>query len=391
MKVKTAAKRKRTPKPAWLLFWPLGLALAWGTAAIPAVIENFYTLRLAKPAAGALSLASGVFPFSLAEVIMIFLGAGLILGLVRFLFLLLKAILLRIKPSLKKARFRSQPKTGGLLSCLYRIIVLLGIIYFSFIILWGLNYNRLSFAEIAGLELQESSVEELAELSGRLIARANELRLSLPEDSRGVFQLEGGFPTVRALAPKALAKAGEIYPELAGNFGRPKPVFLSKLMSYTGISGIYFPFTGEANVNVDIPESLLPATTCHELAHQRGIAREDEANYIAWVACNLSEEPAFQYSGVQLALIYSMNALYEHAPEKARELQQQYSPQVARDLKYISEYWEKYEGKVEEVASDINDAYLKSNRQEEGVQSYGRMVDLLLTEQKAEARKRMLP
>ncbi|HHV65942.1 MAG TPA: DUF3810 domain-containing protein [Peptococcaceae bacterium] len=395
MKIKRAAKRKWVLKLLFLMLGPLGLALAWGTAAIPAGIEYFYSLRFSKSLASFLSLTSGIFPFSLAEVLVVLLVLLLLIGIisvtVKSLISLLKIWHPRSRKSLGKERPRFRQKTVGFLAYTYRAIVLLGVIYFSFILIWGLNYNRLSFAEIAGLEVQESSVEELAELSGRLIARANELRLSLPEDSRGVFQLEGGFEAVRTLAPLALAKAGEIYPELKGNFGRPKPVFLSELMSYTGITGIYFPFTGEANVNVDIPDSQLPATTCHELAHQRGFAREDEANYIAWVACNLSEEPAFQYSGVQMALIYAMNALYEHAPEKALELQQQYSPQVARDLKHISEYWKKYEGKAEEVVSDINDAYLKSNRQAEGVQSYGRMVDLLLAEQKADREKRMLP
>jgi hypothetical protein len=231
---------------------------------------------------------------------------------------------------------------------------------------------------------------ELEGLCEKLILKANLLRANLEEDERGVLEIEGHFQTVRSLAPSAFTKATVLYPELGGNFGKPKPVFFSKLMSYTGISGIYFPFTGEANVNIDIPDSMLPATTCHEMAHQRGFAREDEANYIAWIACNSSDNAAFCYSGTLLALIQAMNVFYEQVPDRAGVLQGKYSEGVTRDLRDIAQYWKKYEGKVEEVTSDINDAYLKSNRQEEGVQSYGRMVDLLLAELKAEAGKRFI-
>ena len=120
--------------------------------------------------------------------------------------------------------------------------------------------------------------------------------------------IDGGFDKVREKASLGFDQAAKIYPELGGRFGKAKPIFLSSKMSYTGISGIYFPFTGEANVNVDIPHSLLPATTCHEMAHQRGFAREDEANYIAWITCSSNDNPEFKYSGTLLALIHSMNA-----------------------------------------------------------------------------------
>lgn len=372
------------PKLIWLFFWPLGIFLSWVTSFFPSLVEGYYTQGLFKALSRYLSLASGVVPFSLAEVLAGLLAVGLLFGLaglVRSQF---------ISARRRIAGKNNQKKKEGLFSSLYKLVVLVGIVYFSFILVWGLNYNRLSFAEIAGLNTGGASDQELEELCNKLIVRANELRSGLKEDGRGVLEIEGKFQAISSVASLAFTKATAIYPELRGDFGRPKPVFFSKLMSYTGISGIYFPFTGEANVNVDIPDSLLPATTCHEMAHQRGFAREDEANYIAWVVCNSSDDLTFRYSGTLSALIYAMNALYESAPDRAGMLREKYSGEVRRDLLDISRYWKKYEGRVEEVTSDINDAYLKSNRQEEGVQSYGRMVDLLLAEQKAEERKKFL-
>jgi hypothetical protein len=151
-------------------------------------------------------------------------------------------------------------------------------------------------------------------------------------------------------------------------------------MSYTGITGVYFPFTGEANVNVSVPDSDIPATSCHEMAHQRGFAREDEANYIAYLTCKMHPDVDFQYSGTLLALIETTNALYNQDPSAFKELRSKYSDGLIRDLGAINEYWEHYEGPVNEVSNKINDAYLKANNQSDGVQSYGRMVDLLLAE-----------
>ena len=149
-------------------------------------------------------------------------------------------------------------------------------------------------------------------------------------------------------------------------------------MLFTGITGVYFPFTGEANVNIAIPDLLLPATTLHEMAHQRGIAPEDEANFLAFAVGRLHPDIDFQYSSTVLALIHAMNALNAQDAELATTLRSQYSEAVNRDLAAYRQFWKTYEGKTNEVADRVNDTYLKSNRQEEGIRSYGKMVDLLL-------------
>ncbi len=359
-----------------LMFWPLSLTMTWAATAKPQWIEVYYTQGFSKFCSRFLSMTTGVIPFSLAELMV----WTLILALIMFLFRQIWGLLFKAK--------RISP--NGFLSWVYRGLAVLGIVYFAFISLWGLNYYRSSFAEIAGFSVGHATNKDLALLCEKLIFSANDLRKVLKEDEQGVVTLEGGFTAIKNKAPDAFSNAAGVYPQLGGAYGKPKPVFFSRYMSYTGISGVYFPFTGEANVNIDIPESMLPATTCHEMAHQRGFAREDEANYIAWVTCRSSEDSYFQYSGTILALIYSMNALYDNAPEEAARLNRQYGEGLRRDLRAIREYWRQFEGKAEEIMSDVNDAYLKSNRQEEGVKSYGRMVDLLLAEQEAQASQKFL-
>ena len=138
------------------------------------------------------------------------------------------------------------------------------------------------------------------------------------------------------------------------------------------------PFTAEANVNTHQPSLLLLSSAAHENAHSLGFAREDEANFIAYLACISSEDPSIRYSGAMLALINCGNALYKSAPDKAAALRETYSDAVLRDIAAYNQYWDRYEGQVEEAFDSINDSYLKFNLQKSGVKSYGMMVDLML-------------
>jgi hypothetical protein len=236
------------------------------------------------------------------------------------------------------------------------------------------------FADIAGLEVKPASAAELKNVCKALIDRANGLRSSVNTDGAGNMNIPGNSLDVLKSCYKGYEVIVYRYPELAGSYGDPKPILLSKLMNYTGICGVYFPFTGEANVNVSVPDSILPSTAAHEMAHQRGFSREDEANYISYLACTAHPDVNFKYSGVLLALTNSMNALYRIDPSSFISLSENYSEGIRHDLAEINEFWEQYEGPVERTSDKINDKYLKANNQKDGVESYGRMVDLLIAE-----------
>ena len=123
----------------------------------------------------------------------------------------------------------------------------------------------------------------------------------------------------------------------------------------------------------------IPATACHELSHLKGFAREDEANFIAYLACTASDNPEFNYSGAMLAYIHANNALYGAGEvELYREIRDSLCDTAKRDLIANSAFWDQYEGKVAEVSTQVNNSYLQLNNQSDGVKSYGRVVDLLL-------------
>lgn len=347
-----------------LLLLPLALVLYELAAAFPAFAE-WYARYPYRVFSRAVNWLTGLLPFSLAEIFLWLLIPGiltwLIVGIVR---------LCRI-PQNRRRRL-----AGFLLTPFCAASLLL----FWFVVSCGINYSRYSFAQVCGLPVQDSTVEELYALNLSLAEEVSSLRQQLPEDENGVMVSSFSQGEKTDQARICYDTLQETYPTLFAGYSAPKGVIASRLMSWCDITGIFIPFTFEANVNIDVPFYSQPATMCHELSHLRGYMREDEANFIAYLACRNSESLEFQYSGAMLAFVHANNALYDANSELGQEVYSSLYPGVQRDFAYNSAYWKQFEGPVSEISSSVNDSYLKANGQEDGVKSYGRMVDLLLAD-----------
>lgn len=274
--------------------------------------------------------------------------------------------------------------------------------YCIFALMCGLNYYRLTFAEAAGFELRESTTEELASLCESLAAHMNDERdaVAAAIDNDGTVSdtpaaadealaaqadeyaaSHGGFETYAAETVTNMQTLAETYPALDRPlYSRPKPVIFSELMSYADIAGMYFPFTVESNINKDGPFFTIPATMGHELAHQCGFMREDEANFIGYLACKDAADPLTRYSGYSLAYDYALSALISADRDEALAVNDTLSDAVRADRRARTAYLKQFEGPVAEASNAANNAYLKANQQTDGTRSYGRMVDLLLAE-----------
>ena len=250
-----------------------------------------------------------------------------------------------------------------------RALMVVGLAAFLYTYQCGINYYRRPFSSELALEVRQSSVRELKELCEYLTEKVNETAAEEAYDREW-----------RIWGQQAMSQLGEEYPGLAGYYPRPKPVTVSWILSVQQLSGIYSPFTLEANYNRQMTDYNIPHTICHELSHLNGFMREDEANYIAYLACTGSEDPTLQYSGLLLAYTHSINALYKADYERFVAVREKLCEQAERDYAYHRLYWEQYEGPVSRVSDKVNDTYLRANAQEEGSKSYGRMVDLLLGE-----------
>lgn len=328
--------------------------------------EQIYAKRIYKFISEILSTITGIIPFSISEILIIAIPVILLVIVVGFI----------IRMFAEKSK-RKERMIKGIIN----IFCTVSIAMFLFTIMGGINYYRYSFAKYSNLEIQDSSVDELYALTANLAFAANELRAQVPEtDEDGVFRLSMSQYEAAKMAAKAYQELAKDYPILGGgSYGKPKPVLLSKLMSQTEITGIFIPFTMEANINVDVPDYSIPDTMLHELAHMRGFMREDEANYLAYLAGMKTDNVEFEYSSTMQVLITAGNALYEQDPVKYQQIADQYSKGVQTDLRANSVYWQKFDDSViSTVSNKINDTYLKANNQTDGVKSYGRMLDLLL-------------
>ena len=175
----------------------------------------------------------------------------------------------------------------------------------------------------------------------------------------------------------AYAKASEKYSFIQSMFSNVKSVALSELLSYTHITGVYTYYTGEANINYVFPDYTIPFTMAHEMAHQRGIARENEANFIAFLVCLESDDTYIRYSAYLNMYEYVANALYRADKELYSTVVSQKNAAISAEHTAYSEFFAKYRNSVaSEVADSVNDAYLKEQGQQAGTQSYGLVVDL---------------
>lgn len=336
--------------------------------------EQIFAKHIYKWISQFISIITGFLPFSLAEIIIIAIPAIILVILTRFIIII----------AMNKGN-----RLNRLLKGLLNILCTGSVVLFLFTMMGGLNYYRYSFGQYSNLEVRESSIDELFELTKGLVLQANGLREILPNtDEEGIYRLSMSHGELAKLADQAFDLLSSEYPILKGYYGSPKPVIFSEAMSATEITGIFIPFTMEANINVDVPDYTIAATMFHELAHQRGFMREDEANFIAYLAGMKSGHPELQYSSTMLALITAGNALYNQDTDRFFQIRDLYSEGVLIDIRDNSAYWQQFENTaVSAMSNRINDTYLKANAQTDGVKSYGRMLDLLLAKYRADLKE----
>ena len=175
---------------------------------------------------------------------------------------------------------------------------------------------------------------------------------------------------------EAYDDASELYPFIPRLNSKVKPVMLSEPMSYTHITGVYTFFTGEANLNIAFPDYTLPYTAAHELAHQRGISPEDDANFIAFLVSCMSDDSYIRYSAYLNLYEYVSNALYSADQQLYFRSVAKLPEAVKGEMQAYAEFASKYEGStVGEISGAVNNAFLIVNGTE-GTKSYGMVVDL---------------
>lgn len=252
------------------------------------------------------------------------------------------------------------------------------LVWAGFGLLWTPYYSLPSFAQQAGMDDGPVAADDLIAVTRYFQQRVNALGEQVSRDADGLYTADRAALLDRAADIYDTALASR-YPFLSGTALRPKTVYFSRIMSRLNFTGFFFPFTGEANVNTDAPVCLFAATAEHELSHQRGIAKEQECNFLAILACMDSGDADYAYSGALMAYIYLGNALSSADRDAWSQLYARLSEGVRTDLAFDSAYWAQFQqSAVQKTSEKVYEAFLQSNGQTLGLRSYGACVDLLV-------------
>ena len=371
--MKTLKRLLKLKRNLLILLFPISLIIVAVAKKNVFFAETIHARGFFKVYSQIYSLITGVFPFSAAEIVIVF-SPFIVIGVITWR-------VIRYVKSKKDLAF-----------VIWRdVLTLAGIASLAYFLLSAgctVNYYRKPLDTLLGIEVRDSSVEELEGLCRELAARASELRAQLTptnEDANGCFRYNRSYRELAGACRDAFDRLAEQNDIFKGTYARPKTVIHSTFMSKMEFTGVYVPFSMESNVNIDAPAFGIASTMCHEQAHLRGFIREDEANYIGYLACVASGDPELEYSGVSDALIYVGNALAAKNWDAYCEIWFTYDPGIRRDYDASGAYWKQFEDTpISNAANEANDKYLKNNDQEDGVQSYGRVVDLLLAQYRKE-------
>jgi hypothetical protein len=345
----------------WLLAALLWLLIFRGIRTPKSTIDSLISHVSAPIRQGLARLCAHV-PFSVAEVLIGLLAAVVLAYGVWTIIQLVRQ---------KRGAF------ARIYRCLLFYVTLGVTIYGGFCLMWGVHYYTDSFQDQSGIYAKKATVEELTQTTEYFAKQLGQLADAVPRQADGTMKPE---------ISRYLQETGDLYqgihqtfPFLSADSLRPKLIFCSDLMSRTNFTGFLFPFTGEANINRNMPVCLMPSTIAHEISHQKGIASEQEANFVAIVACMESGKADYAYSGALLAYIHLSNALYREDKAAWQTIRDSLPQTVVADIQYNNQYWQQFKNTVTTKASEKTyNRFLKSYSQTMGTKSYGAVVDLLI-------------
>lgn len=331
-------------------------------------LANYIIQNITSPVKKAIAGFCSHLPFSMAELMWALAVVGLGAFALRSLFVVLRSVLHRLQGR------NTHPLRRFLRRGLALLLALLTI-YLGYSMGWGINYYGDTFSQMSGLERRKMTETELCQLTAAFAVKCNELSGQVTRDENGIY--EGSYEDLFDRSYQLYECVYDQFPCLDQTETQARPMFFSRLMSWLGFTGFYFPFTGESLVNVDAPASTVPCTILHELAHQRNVALESECDFLAIIVGLQCDDGEFQYSSALTGYIHLGNALYSADRELWREVRSMLNEDVTADLSCISSYWDQFESPVAETAEAVYTGFAESYEQQDIMKSYGACIDLL--------------
>ncbi|MFV8838205.1 DUF3810 domain-containing protein [Salinimicrobium soli] len=320
-----------------------------------AFVEQWYSKGIYPYTSSLMRLGLGFLPFSLGD---------LLYGLL--IIMLIRWVVLRFKQRFK------DPKRWIL-----ELFATLSLIYACFNLFWGFNYYRLPLHKTLGID-NDYTTEELVELTKHLISRSNELQLAITANDSAKVVMPYSKSGLLEMAVIGYDNVQDDFPELDYRRVSLKRSLYSLPLTYMGFNGYLNPLTNEGQVNTIIVPYKLPTTASHEIGHQLGFAKENEANFLACLSTMNHPDIYFRYSGYTFALGYCLSELFRREPELTNELLKDLNYGITLNYLEVREFWERHQNPFEPVFMMTYNNFLKANNQPEGMRSYSYVVALLV-------------
>ncbi len=305
-----------------------------------------------------ISKITGVLPFSLGEAM--FLCLPLFIFIALFIYF--------------KVCYEDDIKAGRFIVSL---VTCLSLMFSSFVFMFGVAYNGSPLEDKLGLEAKDVIYSELEHTADCLVDEINEVIDEVEYIYDGSSTMPYSFKELNVKlndAYDSFSRKHSFVPKLRSNV---KILAVSPIMTYTHISGIFTYYTGEANLNINYPDYSMPYTMAHEMAHQRGVAPENEANFVAFLVCLESEDDYIRYSAAMSMLEYVLSAMHKASADEYNSYISDMDLRIRGELVAFSTFFDRYRDSVASNVTDtINDTYLKASGDNAGSQSYGMVVDL---------------
>jgi Protein of unknown function (DUF3810) len=321
-------------------------------------VENFYTKDFYYFFGIALRYLFGWIPFSFGDILYFIAGSWIFWKLIKNSRLLFKK------------KFTRQL----LIAKLWKFIFICVGLYIVFNIFWGLNYNRKGIAWQLNLPKIDYDTINLKLMQGMLLQKVNETKSSLVNQNTS-------YPVKSELFRRAQScydQAAAAYPFIHYKGPSIKSSLYGLMGDYLGFTGYYNPFTGEAQVNTTVPKFLLPYITLHEMGHQVGYAKEDEANFSGYLAAAVSHDTLFQYSTYLDLFVYANREVFYFDSTFSKLAIEQLIPEVKADLLEWRRFNKKYTSVFEPAISWLYGKYLQANQQPKGLRSYNEVIATLI-------------
>ncbi len=300
----------------------------------------------------------GVFPFSIGDIVYGFFFTWLLIKILRFFF--------------RKGERWKRLGTG--------LLIMVGV-YVAFNLLWGINYSRQGIAHQLQLQPGKYNKADLSELNCLLAEKVNNAREQLGE--RSTYQ---NHKKIFKQLPDVFTAAQKTWPFLKYKHPSLKSSLWSWLGNYAGFTGYYNPFTAEAQVNTNIPVFMIPFTACHEVAHQLGYAKENEANFVGYLAAVSSGDPYFQYSAYLDLFLYANRRMNAADSVAAKLYRRELHKNVVADINELIAYSRKYTSPFEPLIWWAYGKFLEQHSQPQGIKSYDEVISLLIAYHKKTGR-----